>query len=137
MRISPMASGYIRKRATDLMHDACKIYTPGKPVLDRTTGKTHTPAPTMKYQGPCRYWEVQAGQQILVGEEELVMTQSYLSLPYDAAVPESDDTVQITASSDPTLVGTTVSVISVVRGGGLRASRKLLVRVVESQKGSW
>ena len=137
MRISPTAQSYIRKRATSLMDDACKIYKPGKPVLDRNTGKTTTSAPNIKYDGPCRYWEVQSGQQIMVGEEEIVLSQSYLTLPFDAPVPESDDTVEITASVDPTLVGTTVSVISIVRGGGLRASRKLLVRVVESEKEGW
>jgi hypothetical protein len=137
MRISPFAQEYIRKRTAELMHDACKIYTPGSPVLDRTTGNTTTPESAVKYEGPCRFWEVQAGQQVLIGDQELVMTQSFLSLPYDAPVPEGDDVVEITDCDDPVLIGTTVNVISAVHGGGLRASRKLLVRVIESESGSW
>lgn len=137
MRISPTTQAYIRKRATDLMHDTCIIYKPGKPVLDRNTGKTHTGPPLVKYTGPCRFWEVQAGQQMLMGDEQITITQTYLSLPFDAPVPEEDDTVEILACADASLVGMTVSVISVVRGGGLRASRKMLVRVVESEKDSW
>ena len=137
MRISPVAQAYIKKRSAQLMADECRIFKPNKPVLDRTTGKTRTPSPTIKYQGPCRYWEVQSGQQVSIGEETLTMTQSYLSLPYDAPVPESDDTVEIIKSVDPTLVGTTVAVISITRGGGLRGSRKLLVRVIESKKDTW
>jgi hypothetical protein len=137
MRVSPTAQNYIRKRASELMADECRIFKPTRPVLDRTTGKTTTPSPTVKYEGVCRYWEVQSGQQISVGDEQLTLTQSYLSLPYDAPVPESDDIVEITKSVDPTLQGTTVAVISITRGGGLRGSRKLLVRVVESKKDSW
>lgn len=137
MRVSPAAQAYIRKRASALMADECRIFKPGKPVLDRNTGKTVTPDPVVKYEGVCRYWEVQSGQQISVGDEQLTLTQSYLSLPFDAPVPESDDIVEITKSVDPTLQGTTVSVIGITRGGGLRGSRKLLVRVVESSKDSW
>jgi len=137
MRISPTSQAYIRKRATALMHDACTIYKPGKPVLDRNTGKTVTGPPTVKYTGPCRIWEVSAGQQMLMGDEQITLTQTYLSLPFDAPVPEEDDTVQILQADDTNLVGKTVSVISTVHGGGLRASRKLLVRVVESEKDSW
>jgi hypothetical protein len=137
MRVSPTAQAYIRRRASELMADECRIFKPQKPVLDRNTGKTVTPSPVTKYEGPCRYWEVQSGQQISVGDEQLTLTQSYLSLPYDAPVPESDDIVEITKSVDSTLQGTTVAVISITRGGGLRGSRKLLVRVVESKKDSW
>lgn len=137
MRISPFAREYIRKRSTELMHDACKIYTPGPPLLDRSTGNTTTPESAIKYEGPCRFWEVQAGQQVMVGDQELTMTQSYLALPFDAPVPEGDDTVEITDCDDPSLIGSTVDIISVVRGGGLRGSRKLLVKVINSESGSW
>jgi hypothetical protein len=137
MRISPTAQAYIRKRATELMADQCRIFKPQKPVLDRSTGKTVTPAPIIKYEGPCRFWEVQSGGQVLIGDEQLTMSQTYLSLPFDAPVPESDDIVELTGSADSSLVGSTVQVISIVRGGGLRSSRKMLVRVVESQKANW
>lgn len=137
MRISPTAQAYVRKRATELMADQCRIFKPQKPVLDRNTGKTVTPDPVIKYEGPCRFWEVQSGGQVLIGDEQVTMSQTYLSLPFNSVVPESDDVVEITASADDSLVGTTVQVISIVRGGGLRGSRKLSVRVVESQKASW
>lgn len=91
----------------------------------------------MKYEGVCRFWEVQAGSPVVIGDQQVTVTQSYLSLPFDSYVPEQDDIVLITKSADHDLEGRTVQVVSTVRGGGLRASRKFQVRLVESQKASW
>lgn len=137
VRISPFAAAYVRKRTRDHMVDACKIWKPGDVVLDRNTGKATRTVDTVKYEGPCRFWEVANGNQALVGDEQVVFSQSYLSIPYNAPVPESDDIVQITASVDADLVGRTVAIVSTVRGGGLRASRRFLVSVIESQKETW
>lgn len=136
MRISPFAASYVRRRTSEHMVDACKIWRPGPPVVD-ANGVAKRAVAQLKYEGPCRFWEVNAGQQIIVGDEQITMTQAYLSLPYNSVVPESDDIVQITASDDNDLVGRTVNVLSVVRGGGLRASRKFLVQVIDSKKATW
>lgn len=106
-------------------------------VTDRSTGKAQRVVKTLKYEGVCRFWEVLGGQQALVGDQQIVMSSSYLSLPFDAPVPESDDVVKITKSVDPDLEGRVVRIVSVVRGGGLRASRRFLVQVVDSQKETW
>ena len=135
--ISPFAAAYVRKRTAERMVDQCRIWKPGPVVLDKVTGKTTRGEAILKYQGVCRFWEVTSGQQALLGDEQVVMSQTYLSLPYNAPIPESDDIVLITTSVDPDLVGRTVKVVSVVRGGGLRASRRFLVQVVESQKPTW
>lgn len=137
MRISPFAASYVRKRTTEHMVDRCKIWKPGAPVVDPGTGVATRPVAEMKYDGPCRFWEVNAGQQIVVGDEQISMTQTYLSLPYDSIIPEADDVVQITECDDSDLVGRMVNVTGVVRGGGLRASRKFSVQVVESKKATW
>lgn len=136
MRISPFAASYVRKRTTEHMVDRCKIWKPGDVVVDND-GKAHRDVSLLKYEGPCRFWEVSAGQQIVVGDEQISMTQAYLSLPFDSIIPEQDDIVQITASVDSDLVGRVVNVTGVVRGGGLRASRKFSVQVVESKKATW
>ena len=136
-RISPFAAAYVRKRTTERMVDECRIWKPGKVVLDRTTGKTVREVLQVRYEGPCRFWEVTAGNQVVIGDQQYVSTQSYLSLPFNSPIPESDDVVQITKSDDIDLIGRTVRVISVVRGGGLRASRKFLVQVVDSKKDTW
>ena len=135
--ISSFAKSYVRARTAERMDDACEIWKPGPPVLDKTTGKTKRSKALVKYVGPCRFWEVTAGQQALVGDQQVVFTQTYFSLPYDAPVPESDDIVKITQSDDFDLRGRTVRIISTVRGGGLRASRRFLVQLVDSQKDAW
>lgn len=137
VRISPFGRSYVRKRAAELMSDQCRIFKPGPVEIDNTTGQAYRTTEVVKYEGKCRFYEVQAGQQIIVGDEQITMTQSYLTLPFNSVIPESDDIIEITASDDVDLVGRTVEVISVVRGGGLRASRKLAVRVRDSQKSTW
>ena len=136
MRVSPFAASYVRKRTSERMTDACKVWKPGKPVLD-SDGNASRPEETLKYEGPCRFWEVQSGQQIVVGDQQISMSQSYLSLPFDTVIPEVDDVVQITESVDSDLIGRVVNITGVVRGGGLRASRKFSVQVVTSKKETW
>lgn len=135
--VSPFAAAYVRRRAALWMQDACQIWTPGPVVKDPVTFHGTRSQGTNKYDGPCRFWEVAAGQQALLGDQQIVFSQSYLALPYSAPVPETDDIVKITQSVDPDLVGRTVEVISVIRGGGLRASRRFLVRVLDSKSSTW
>ena len=137
MRISPFAASYVRKRTTEHMVDHCKIWTPGEIVVDPDTGRAQRLQGEIKYDGPCRFWEVNAGPQIVVGEQQITSSEAYLTLPFNSVVPEDDDVVQITASVDEDLVGRMVNILSVVRGGGLRASRRFRVQVVESTKASW
>lgn len=113
------------------MTDTCIIYKASGATLDRTNFKTTRTIGTSRYTGPCRYWEAQAGNQVLLGDEEVTITQTFLSLPFNAPIPEHDDIVEITQSDDPTLVGTTVAVVGVAQGGGLRGSRVLSVQVVD------
>lgn len=136
-KITSFSRSYLRRRATYRMEDECRIWKPGKPVIDPVTKKATREAGETKYEGPCRFWEVSAGSQVVIGEEQITMTQSYLSLPWDAPIPESDDVVKLTKSDDPDLVGRTVSIVSMVRGGGLRASRRFLVQVTDSKRDSW
>lgn len=137
LRISSFAGSYIRRRAAHLMVDECRIWTPGAPVVAPGTKIATRGVKELKYEGPCRLWEAQSGSQVIIGEEQVSMTQTFLSLPYTAPIPEPDDICQITKSVDIDLVGRTVSIVAITRGGGLRASRRFLVRVVDSKRGEW
>ena len=137
MRISPFLAGYIRKRATQLMVDQCQIYTSSVPQMDVTSGLvTRTPG-GIKYEGPCRVWEVRGGVQQLIGDIQQNLNSTYLSIPWDAPLPESDDSVVITKSVDSDLEGRTVSIQGMTRGGGLRASRVFLVQLQDSSMDTW
>lgn len=137
MRISPFAASYVRRRTTERMVDACKIWKPGAVVVNPSTGVASRAAGDLKYEGPCRFWEVPGGVQVIVGDEQITTASAFLTLPYDSIVPESDDVVQITESVDSDLVGRVVNVTGVIRGGGLRASRRFTVQVVSSKKDTW
>lgn len=138
--VSPFSQTFLQDHATDLMTSSCRVYTPnlGVGTYDRVTGRVTAGDPVIKYEGPCRIWEVPGGQQIIVGDEEITVTQTYLSLPYwITPLPENDDIIQVIESDDPDLVGRTLSVVSTVRGGGLRASRRFQVKISESKKATW
>lgn len=138
--VSPYAQGFIQDRATDLMTSTCQIFTPnlGDGQYDAVSGTVGTAAPTYKYEGPCRLWEVPGGQSVVVGDQEVNITQTYFALPFFVSpLPERGDTIQILTSDDPDLEGRTVVIKSTVRGGGLRASRRFLVEVADSPKSTW
>lgn len=134
--ISQFATDYLRSRSQDRMEDECRIFRQGAVEIgDDHTARRGTDI--IRYEGRCRVWEVNTGNQVLISDVQVVVTQTFLSLPWDAPVPESDDIVKVIRSVDPDLEGRTLSVVSVSRGGGLRASRKILVRVVDSQRSNW
>lgn len=114
------------------MLDECRIYRQGKVVTDGFKARRETDLEI--YEGPCRVWEVASSAQVVISDHQVVVSQTYLSLPWDAPVPESDDIVEITKSADTDLEGRTVQVVSVTRGGGLRASRRFTIRVVDDQR---
>ena len=148
--ISPFARSYIRRRATRLLLMTCKITRPGgssSVVYDPVTRKaTRATGSKVVYEGNCRYWEVMAGSKTVVGEQELNVTQSWVSIPYDAKSPdgslaevEADDLITFTASPegediDPLLTGRTVNVVSIIFGGGLRASRRMQVEFTDRKE---
>lgn len=136
LRISPYAKTYIRDRATDLMNATVRINKPA-PAYDPVTRTTTNTEGPVKYEGPARIWEVPGGQQIIIGDQEIVVTQSNMSIPWDAPVPEVDDLIIVVDSDDSDLVGRSINIESMVRGGGLRASRRFEVSISSSKKDTW
>lgn len=118
------------------MEDAVRITRPGptKVVYDPITRKSTTVTGTQVYQGKARLWEVSAGGHQIIGDQEFRVSQTYLSIPWDAPIPEPEDRVQILLSVDPQLVGRSLLILSVTRGGGLRVSRKMSVRFTDFEK---
>jgi len=138
MRVSPYAAQYIRNKAVDLMNGACRITKPGEVVYDKATRTSRVAEGALKYEGPCRLWEVPAGSQVVVGDEQITVSQTYFSIPHWVMpLPEADDIILITTSDDPDLAGRMIKIMSTVRGGGLRASRRFQVRVSDSKKDTW
>lgn len=134
MRISPFSRSYLRKRASDKMEDLCEIWRHGTLPLNKATGVVTTTKQTLLYSGKCRIWQVVAGTQVLMGDEQIVMSTTYLSLPYDAYVPNYDDIIHVIKTSDPALNSSYFHVVGTSFSGGLRASRRFTVDVLSSPR---
>lgn len=139
MRISPFARTYLRRRATALLSDACTIVHPGQTrvTYDPITREATTSNGPVVYTGPCRLWEIPGGSRLDWGGDHVRVTTLALTLPHDAPLPEIHDLVTMTVSEDPAVVGRSLSIDSIVRGGGLRSSRVLGVTFIDSDKEAW
>lgn len=129
MRISQFARDYGRSHATEMMEDSVRITRPGpaETSYDPNTREVTTTNGVLVYEGIARVWEARAGTKLTVGDKVLRVTQTYVSIPWDSPIPEPLDRIKITGSVDTRLVGRTMRVQAITRGGGLRVSRVMLV----------
>lgn len=131
--ISNIALDFVRSRATELMDYECKIERVQLPSFDESTGKATSGGRITVYTGPCRIWEVSGGGPIMIGEDDIVMQNTQLSIPWNVTpVPKRDDEVEITSShSDTEVVGKRFVIDSAAKAGELRATRRFSVRGYE------
>lgn len=129
--VSQRALDYVRSRATGVMQAQCKIVRVTGPSFDQATGRATTGTRSTIYQGRCRVWEVVGGgTPMLIGEEEVEVDNTQLSLPFDVnPVPKRYDQVEITAhATDPSMVGKRFEINSGAMAGDLRATRRFSIR---------
>lgn len=131
--ISQAAIDFMRSRATEVMSYQCKIERVQLPSFDESTGKATSGGRITVYIGPCRIWEVSGGGPIMIGEDDIVMQNTQLSIPWGVdPVPKRDDEVEITSShSDTEIVGKRFVIDSSAKAGELRATRRFSVRGYE------
>lgn len=137
-RISPYAQTYIRARAEDLLTDTCRITSVTEAILNRFTNEYSNPSGLVIYEGPCRLWEIATSMTVTVGEEQLGIGTTMLSLPWDIdPVPQPTHLVEILTSQDQDLIGRTGVLGKPARGGNLRATRKFVLQTDDSAKVEW
>ena len=136
MGLGSYGRGVIQGQAESLMDSQIKISRPGR-AYDPVTRRDSNTAGDLIYEGKARIWEVPGGSTAIIGDDEIVMTSTYMSVPYSAPMPEADDLIVIVDSVDPDLIGRTVNIDSIVRGGSLAASRQFSVTLSSSKKGTW
>lgn len=111
------------------MVDACTISRPGEPVLDRATSALTPGTPTVLYTGKCRIKAQRTPTPTEAGEERQVVARYELALPF-SAVPAQPirlaDTVILTASADPRLIGQVMTVMAIDYGSTATAWRMTL-----------
>lgn len=88
------------------------------------------------YEGPCRLWEVSQASQVQVGETDISMYSTQLSIPWDtqADIRRHDEAVILTSPSDEQVIGKRFEIQSVAKAGQLRATRRFTVSAVQDKK---
>lgn len=132
--ISPRALEYVRARASSVMQATCRIERVNKPSFDQASGTATAGSRTTIYEGKCRIWEASGGGPIMIGEEDIDMQSTQLSIPWDThPVPIRHDEVLILShNTDPDLVGKRFMIDSSAKAGELRATRRFLIRGYQS-----
>lgn len=97
------------------MQDTIRVWRPGPPVFDWSTGSETSGTPVELYSGPARVkpFGRGVGTGVQAGEREVILRDYVVALPF-AAVPSNGETVRpgdqvlVTASPDPRLAGRTL-----------------------------
>lgn len=134
---STLATRYVRARVNAQMSYWIKIYRTGAPEFNSTTGVYTANAVTQIYEGKARIWYAGGGSAIAIGEGDIVLTPTYVSIPFESdPIPRVDDVIEVMDSADPDLVGRTFRIMSVDSGSYLLPARKMQV-VMWSENRTW
>jgi hypothetical protein len=141
--VSPYARAYARAHATAHMYYTVRIERMSLGVFDQVGGGIVPAVKALIYTGPARIWTVTGPQVIAVGEDEMSMTQTNLSIPWDAdPVPHRDDIATVVdynphgGFGDQALIGKTFRVLDVQYGGQMYATRRMSVQAIE-ESAAW
>ena len=125
-----------RATALEAMPDSCRLLRPSAaaPVLDVNTGVVAEPAPTEIWSGPCRVARLATraatGVAVAEGAQTILVPALRVRLPWDAAMPEPGDLIEVTAVSDagdPEMVDRTFEVSDASSVSSTLVSRVLTV----------
>ncbi|HET7386851.1 MAG TPA: DUF6093 family protein [Nocardioidaceae bacterium] len=111
--------------AERLMTDTCTITRPDPdtpPVFDDATGTYTTPTVTV-YEGKCRVRPTNVDRTVEAGDVRVHLWHSVISVPISVSGVQVNDTVTITASTDPGLVGKVYTVGNIDLGTAITARR--------------
>jgi len=129
---------YITRRAFGAMVDRVAINRAAGVELNTTTGMNVATAGVEIYQGQARIYSV-AGPQVLdLGEADITLRSTYISIPAGyLPAPQKDDIVTVLeARSDEALIGKAFRVLDVDGGGLVRAVRRMQC-VAWEESSSW
>lgn len=132
--ISPRAKKFVRDRATSVMRYTCRIERVIAPTYDNTTLVASPGSRTTIYEGVCRVWEVSGGSPVVLGDTDIVIQSTNLSIPWNTSVlPRRNDEVLILTApdEDPVMVGKRFQIQTSAKAGELRATRRFEVSAME------
>lgn len=132
--ISARAKKFVRDRATAVMLYECKIERVVPPTFDNVTLIGSSGTRTLVYEGVCRLWEVSGGSAVVLGDTDLIVQTTNLSIPWDVSVlPRRNDEVLITGApgEDPFVIGKRYQIQTSAKAGEMRATRRFEVLTME------
>lgn len=127
---SARSLGYVRKQSLLLMTSTVDIYRPGKPTFDPVTGLMTAVDSQTIYTGQAHVYTAKGNMQDVAGEL-LTVNQTFVSIPWTAPVPRSDDVIHVTVSNDAALTNRYFRIVDVPEGGIDPIVRTLTVTGVE------
>ena len=132
--ISDRAKRFVRDRATAVMRYTCRIERVIPPTYDPGTLIASPGDRTTVYEGVCRIWEVSGGSPVMLGDTDLIVQSTNLSIPWDVSVlPRRNDEVLILTApgEDPVTIGKRFQIQTSAKAGELRATRRFEVTAME------
>ena len=135
---SSFSRRYVQRRAVAVMIDTITIHRPTKGTFDTNTGLLESDISQKIYEGQARIYTVEGPSVISVGEADLSMRNTYISIPANSSpVPNRDDVIMVLeAVSDDDLQGRSFRVLDVSGGGLVRAVRRMLCVGIE-ESSAW
>jgi Family of unknown function (DUF6093) len=129
---------YIARRALGAMVDRVSINRPGDVALNTSTGMNVAVAGEEVYQGLARIYSVTGPQVLDLGEADITLRMTYISIPSDyLPAPQKDDLITVLeARSDEALQGKVFRILDVDGGGLVRAVRRMQC-VTWEESSSW
>lgn len=117
--VSQRAREYVRKRAQDHMIATVTLYRPVDVTFNDTTGIVGTPSRASYYTGKCRIWSLNTGSSVIIGETDIAVSDTIISIPFGSPAPKIDDMAVVGINPpDPTL-NSMAFIVQHFDGGGL------------------
>lgn len=130
--ITNRARSYVRARAIQQMSyvvRAERVLT--KPSYDEEDLVATPGTREELYTGIARIWEISGASTINVGESDVDISSTQLSLPWSTQLLRKNDEVEVLSSmSDSAMVGKRFQIQSSAKAGELRATRRYNVTAV-------
>jgi len=132
-----LAQTIVRKRVESLMLQRIRILRGARGALDPATGRVGgLTGATVIYSGKARIWTVRGAGVLTVGEDQIPVRETRISIPIDSPMPRRDDLVQVLDDSvaDPDLTGRVLRITDVDGGSFFGDARRMsAVAVAESR----
>lgn len=130
--IPQVGINYLRAQATALMPSQVTIKRPAVTGYNPATGLAIGVTGTTGYSGAAHIHPTKPGGASYAADSLQEISQVQVSIPWNATpVPHEEDQVLVVADTDPALVGKTLRIVEVVKGGIGFAVRVLVCTFVE------